>query len=75
MEQRSITLEGIYKRLVLLENALRVKGIIDQKQEDFEDEGELTDEFKAQIEQARRTPLSEYISHEEVKKRLFSKRK
>jgi len=75
MEQRSITLEGIYKRLVLLENALRVKGIIDQKQEDFEDEGELTDEFKAQIEQARRTPLSGYISHEEVKKRLFSKRK
>ena len=75
MEQRSITLEGIYKRLVLLENALRVKGIIDQKQEDFEDEGELTDEFKAQIEQARRTPLSGYISHEEVTKRLFSKRK
>jgi len=75
MEQKQITLEDIYHRLVLLENALRAKGIIDQKQEDFEDEGELTDEFKAQIEQARRTPLSGYISHEEVKKRLFSKRK
>ena len=74
MEQRSITLEGIYKRLVLLENALRAKGIIDQKQEDFEDEGELTDEFKAELEKRRKTPDERYISFEEVKKRALRKK-
>ena len=75
MEQKQITLEDIYHRLVLLEKALQSKGIIAKKHEEFDDEGELTDEFKAEIEQAHRTPLSEYISHEEVKKRLFSNRK
>jgi hypothetical protein len=78
MEQKQITLEDIYHRLILLEKALQAKGIISkgaEKAEEFDDEGEFTDEFKAELERRRKTPDNEYISHEEVKKRLFSKRK
>ncbi len=36
--------------------------------------GELSDWAKNQLEIARKTPRSEYISHEEVKKRILSKK-
>ena len=36
-------------------------------------EVELTDWAKEQLEKARKTPRSEYISHEEVKKRILKK--
>jgi D-ribose pyranose/furanose isomerase RbsD len=35
--------------------------------EDFE----LSDEAKKSLEKARKTPRSQYVSHEEVKKRLL----
>lgn len=34
-------------------------------------EGPLKDSAKRELEEARKTPDSEYISHEEVKKRLL----
>lgn len=37
-------------------------------------EGELSDWAKAELEVARKTPISQYISHEEVKKRIFHKK-
>ncbi|MEK6854638.1 MAG: hypothetical protein AABX73_00260 [Nanoarchaeota archaeon] len=70
MEQKQITLEEIYYKLLNIERALESKGIIIE-----DDEGELTDEFKARLEKARKTPLSEYIDHEEVKRKILAKRK
>ena len=37
-------------------------------------EGELTDWAKSQLEKARKTSRSEYVSHEEVEKRILSKK-
>ena len=68
MEQESINLEEIYRRLMHLENALKAKGIIE------DDEGELTVEFKEELENRRHTPESEYISFEDVKKRVLKKK-
>jgi len=39
-----------------------------------EEEVELTDWAKEQLEIARNTPRSEYVSHENVKKRILSKK-
>ncbi len=72
MEQKQITLEDIYRRLILLEKALQAKRIIAEKHGEFDDEGELTDEFKKELEKRRKT--TNYISHEEVKKRIFGKK-
>ena len=36
-------------------------------------ERELTDWAKNELEEARKTPKEEYISHEEVKKRILAK--
>lgn len=47
----------------------RLKFIID----DDDDEGELTDWAKKELEEARKVPLSECVSHEEVKKMLAEK--
>ena len=35
------------------------------------EEGELTEEAVKDLEEARKTPKKEYISHEELKKRLL----
>ena len=35
------------------------------------EEGELTEEAVRDLEEARKTPKKEYISHEELKKRLL----
>ncbi|MBS3084201.1 hypothetical protein J4423_05325 [Candidatus Pacearchaeota archaeon] len=77
MEQKQqITLESLYHRIILLEKALKSKGITIEKEESqMDDEGELTDEFKERLEKARKTPISEYVSHEEVKRRILAKKK
>jgi len=40
----------------------------------YDDEGELSEETLKHLEEARRTPLSEYIPLEEVQKSLLRKR-
>ncbi|MBI2631403.1 hypothetical protein HYW75_00175 [Candidatus Pacearchaeota archaeon] len=79
MEQVQKSLEDVYHRLIALENILKSKGIYIEKHKDLtikeDDEGEMTDEFKAKLEKARQTPESEYIGHEEVKKRTLSRKK
>ncbi|MEK6915993.1 MAG: hypothetical protein AABW89_05640 [Nanoarchaeota archaeon] len=76
MENQQITLENINHRLILLEKALKLKGIFIEEEEcQNDDEGEFTDEFKERLQKARKTPLSEYISHEEVKRRILNKKK
>ena len=74
MEQRQISLEEVYHKLILIERALKSKGIM-INEEAIEDEGELTEEYKKKLENARITPLSLYISHEEVKKKILSKKR
>jgi len=74
MEQKQITLESLYHRIILLERALKSKGIVINEEEyKIDNEGELTEEFKAELERRRKTPDSEYISFEDVKKRLKKK--
>jgi hypothetical protein len=76
MEQKQITINEVYQRLVLLERALQARGIIigktEESQHKADDEGELTDEFKAELEKRRKS--TNYISHEEVKKRILAKK-
>ena len=48
--------------------------MIAQKESGEMEEVELTDWAKSELEEARNTPESEYISHEEVKKRLFGRK-
>ena len=74
-QQSQISLESLAHRLKLIETALQARGIVVDKQPLKEDEGELTDEFKERLEKARKTPLSEYISHEEVKKRILARKR
>ncbi|MEK7087192.1 MAG: hypothetical protein AAB648_01915 [Patescibacteria group bacterium] len=74
MENKQITLEEIYNRLILLEKALRSKGIVleeDNNQYKLDNEGELKDEVKVELEKRRKS--TKYIPHEEVKKRLLSR--
>ena len=66
MEQKHISLEEIYNKLLSIERALESKGIIAE-----DDEGELTDEFKAELEKRRKS--KNYIPHEEVKKHILAK--
>ncbi len=67
MEQKEVSLREVYARLIALENALREKGIIVE-----DDEGELKENVKVEIEKRRYS--KNYISHEEVKKRIFDKK-
>jgi len=69
MEQKQISLEKIYNKLLSIERVLESKGIIVE-----DDEGELTYEFKIDLEKRRETPDSEYLSFEEVKKRVSKKK-
>lgn len=63
MEQKQITLEAMYRAIQNIQRELHeIKEII------VEDEEELTGEAKHQLEKARKTPISEYIDHEEVVK-------
>ena len=47
-----------------------IKGLLMSK---VDEEGELSDWAKNELEEARKTPTSECISHEELKKRIFRK--
>ena len=67
MEQKQISHEEIYNRLLNIERALALKGIFVA-----DEEGELTEEFKKILEKRRHS--KNYMSHEEVKKRILSSR-
>ena len=73
MEQKQqITLEQLY---YLVKNLDKKVEIIDDKIDSLsEDEGELHHEFKTELEKRRKTPESEYVSFEEVKKQLKKKK-
>lgn len=60
------TLEKIYKAVQNMQEELReIKEIVIER---TDDDGELTEEAKNQLEEARKIPLSEYIDHEEIVK-------
>jgi len=78
MEQKQISLEEVYHRLIMIEKVLQSKGITIENEKDRykeDDEEDLTEEFKTKLEEARKTPLSKYINHEEVKKRILAKKR
>ncbi len=66
MESKQTDMNEIHRRLSLIEEALKSKGIL------RDDDGELTDEMKAELEKRRKS--KNYISHEEVKKRILEKK-
>lgn len=67
--KESINSEDIKK---LIQDVALIKRVLSINKKD--PEGELTEWAKNQIKIARETPLSQYISHEEVKKRIFSEK-
>ena len=69
MEIKSV---GSQEIMQLMEDVALIKKVLFIKKED--PEGELTEWAKKQLRAARKTPNSRYISHEEVKKRIFSKK-
>lgn len=71
-QQSQISLEELAHRLKLIEAALQERGIVVEKALKEDDEGELADEFKALLEKRRKS--TNYLSHEEVKKRLLAKK-
>jgi hypothetical protein len=56
--------------LKLMRDMELIKGLLMSK---VDDEGELSDWAKKEIEEARMTPSSQSISHEEVKKRILKR--
>ncbi len=71
-QQSQISLEALAHRLKMIEAALQARGIVIDNALKEDDEGEITDEFKALLEKRRKS--TNYISHEEVKKRLLAKK-
>jgi len=70
MEQKQINLEMIYKAIQDLRREMHQQQA-SQTQFQMDDEGELTDEFKAKLEKRRKS--NSYISHEEVKRQILAK--
>ena len=65
MAQNQIVIEHIYKDLEELRRDVDViKHILSE-------EGKLSEYAKNRLEKARKTPDSEYIKHEELKKRIL----
>lgn len=63
-------MEDINKEILKQLNRIRVDiNIIKQAVDD----GELTDWGKRELDEARKAPEDEYISHEEVKKKILRK--
>lgn len=60
-------MENINKEILEQLNKIRVDINIIKR---AVDDGELTDWAENELEEARRTPKDEYISHEEVKKKF-----
>jgi len=53
------------------QNIMELKAEVDEIREILEESQlELNDEVKAAIEESRKRPASEFVSHEEVKKRF-----
>ena len=50
-----------------------IKRILMSQRKEEDDEGELTEWAKEELEEARKTPESKYVSLEEVKKRISKK--
>ena len=74
MEQKNISLEEVYRRLITIEKALKNRGIVIESTKEIQtdEEGEMTDEFKAKLEKRRKS--TDYISHEEVKRRILARK-
>lgn len=66
MESKQADVGEIYKRLSAIEEALKSKGIL------IDDEGELTDEIKMELKKRRNS--KNYISHDEVRRRILVKK-
>ena len=65
--KQKVTLETIHKDVVKLQkDVAKIK-------ESIMEETELTEYAKRELKKARATPLSKYISHEEVKRKLHLK--
>ncbi|MEK6860657.1 MAG: hypothetical protein AABY07_01680 [Nanoarchaeota archaeon] len=72
METVNVKAEDLKK---LMKDVEQIKEmLIAEKEEKEVEEIELTDWAKNELEKARKTPRSEYISHEEVKKRILRKK-
>ncbi len=67
-------LEMVTKQKVTLEtlnkNVLRIEKKLIEMEHTLMDETELTDYAKRVIEKSRKRPLYEFVSHEEVKRKL-----
>jgi hypothetical protein len=61
----AVTLETLHKELKQMRNDLHFLKHV------MEEEYELSDEAKQRLEIARKTPRSDYIDHEDVKKMLL----
>ena len=66
---KGVSSEDIKK---LMEDVALIKRALYINKEDTE--GGLTEWAKKQLEIARKTPSSQYVSHEDIKKRIFSKK-
>ena len=62
--KQRVTLETLNK------NVLRLEKKLDHIERILDDEGELSDYAKRELKKARSRPRSEYIPHEEVKRKL-----
>jgi len=71
MENVNVRVEDLRK---LIRDVAQIKKIlIAEKEKNEMEEVELTDWAKNELKIARETPEEEYISHEEVKKRILVK--
>ncbi|MEK6914095.1 MAG: hypothetical protein AABW83_00435 [Nanoarchaeota archaeon] len=71
MESINVKAEDL-KRLI--NDVAQIKEMLISEREEREmEEIELTDWAKNELKKSRETPEKEYISHEEVKKRIFAK--
>jgi len=67
----SVTLEHINKNILVLNKELEaMKHEIEEIKEYIREDYEISDDVKKQIEESIKRPESEFISHEEVKKRF-----
>ena len=70
METKNVKEEDIKQ---LIQDVEMLKEILFYNKNLQDPEGELTDWAKNELDEARRTPESEYVSLEQVKKRILKK--
>ena len=68
------TLKGIDPKDIrrLMEDVALIKNVLSIRERD--PEGELSQWAKKELKRARKEPESKYISHEEIRRRIFSKK-